>query len=579
MTQATLSPNLSPKTQNTPSQASSRELFAFLAWSTLIFVAIFFFSLNILADPLSVPPQLQSLGDPVRVFIGLLGLALAFYALWMARALLQIAIDPSQAKRHNWARFAMMAVYALVMIGAIIYLIQTWRIFFGFEALVTGFMNNSGLTLGFAAAYAIFWLGSRLDEDNAWRGRLEMIGLGIGGLSLVTLLLLSGFVDGILSILGAYAGPQAQLGAWLATAIAIVSGALAWLALHRGAFFGETPEQRAAWQGWIMLSPNIIGFGLFFAGPLLLSFYLSFTDSTAGAVPNFTGLDNYGRMLSLEFKTQDDLSIPPQSALSFGYRELATLGLGQSRLVIGALDPIFWQSLRNTLVYALMLLPLAIIPAIGLALILNSSLPGMKFYRAIYFLPSVAAVVGTALIWRWLYDPVIGFFNYFIGQFVGILNSLGVPATDPAIKWLSDPGVVLISVVFLGAWQVVGYNTVLFLAGLQGIPKDMYEAGAIDGANGWRQFWYITLPLLRPTTFFVLITTIVTALQVFNEPYALFPSRPLPIQATTSVFYLYTKGFNEFQFGYASAVAWVLFILIFSITLVQFRLQRNNPYE
>jgi len=579
MSQAVLTPNSPSKMKNTSPQASQGELIAFLTWSVLIFVTILLFALNILSDPQSIPPQLQSLGDPVRVFIGLLALAPAFYSLWTARALLQILIDPQQAKRHNWARFAMMLVYGLVMIVAILYLIQTWRIFFGFEALVTGFMNNSGLTLGFAAAYATFWLGSRLDDDNAWRGRLEIVGLGIGGLSLMALLLVSGFVDGILSILGAYVGPQAQWGVWIATTVAIISGSLTWIALHRGAFFGETPEQRAAWQGWLMLSPNIIGFSLFFAGPLLLSLYLSFTNSTAGAVPQFTGLDNYGRMLSLEFKIQEDLSVPAQSALSFGYRELATLGLGQGRLVIGALDPIFWQSLRNTLVYALMLLPLAIIPAIGLALILNSSLPGMKFYRAVYFLPSVAAVVGTALIWRWLYDPVIGFFNYFISQFVGFLNGLGISASDPAIRWLSDPGVVLISVVFLGAWQVVGYNTVLFLAGLQGIPKDMYEAGAIDGANGWRQFWYITLPLLRPTTFFVLITTIVTALQVFNEPYALFPSRPLPIQATTSVFYLYNKGFNEFQFGYASAVAWVLFILIFSITLVQFRLQRNNPYE
>ncbi|MCS6834416.1 MAG: sugar ABC transporter permease [Anaerolineae bacterium] len=579
MTQAASIPNSSSKIKNALPQAAQNELIAFLVWSVLIFVALLLFALNILSDPQSVPPQLQSLGDPVRVFIGSVALAPAFYALWTARALLRILMNPEQAERHNWARFAMVTLYALAMVAAILYLIQTWRVFFGFEALVTGFMNNSGLTLGFVLAYVVFWLGSRLDEESAWRGRLEMIGLGIGGLSLMALLLLSGFIDGILSMLGAYVGPRAQWGAWLATAVALISGALAWRALHRGAFFGETPEQRAAWQGWAMLSPNIIGFGLFFAGPLVLSFYLSFTNSTAGAVPQFIGLDNYGRMLSLEFKIQEDLSIPAQSALSFGYRELATLGLGQSRLVIGALDPIFWQSLRNTIAYALMLLPLAIIPAIGLALILNSSLPGMKFYRAVYFLPSVAAVVGTALIWRWLYDPIIGFFNYFISQFVGFLNSLGIPATDPAIKWLSDPGVVLISVVFLGAWQVVGYNTVLFLAGLQGIPKDMYEAASIDGADRWKQFWHITLPLLRPTTFFVLITTIVTALQVFNEPYALFPSRPLPIQATTSVFYLYTKGFNEFQFGYASAVAWVLFVLIFSITLIQFRLQRSNPYD
>ncbi|MBZ0280127.1 MAG: sugar ABC transporter permease [Anaerolineae bacterium] len=137
----------------------------------------------------------------------------------------------------------------------------------------------------------------------------------------------------------------------------------------------------------------------------------------------------------------------------------------------------------------------------------------------------------------------------------------------------------MISVVILAAWQVVGFNTVLFLAGLQGIPKELYEAASIDGADGWRRFRFVTLPMLAPTTFFVIITTVITGLQAFNEPYALFPSRPLPENAITSVFYLYNQGFFRFNFGYASAIAWVLFALIFLITLAQFRLQRSNAYE
>jgi multiple sugar transport system permease protein len=223
--------------------------------------------------------------------------------------------------------------------------------------------------------------------------------------------------------------------------------------------------------------------------------------------------------------------------------------------------------------------PLSVIPALGLAMVLNSKLPGVNFFRAVYFLPSVAAVVGTALIWRWLYDPTIGFINYGITQLVNFLNSLGLQLVDPQIQWLTGPGVVLFSIVILSAWQVVGFNTVLFLAGLQGISKELYEASSIDGANRWETFWFITLPMLAPTTFFVIITTVITGLQVFNEPYALFPSRPIPENATTSVFYLYNQGFFRFNFGYASAIAWVLFALIFLMTLAQFRLQRSNAYE
>jgi multiple sugar transport system permease protein len=133
--------------------------------------------------------------------------------------------------------------------------------------------------------------------------------------------------------------------------------------------------------------------------------------------------------------------------------------------------------------------------------------------------------------------------------------------------------------VLLSAWQVIGFNTVLFLAGLQGIPKELFEAASIDGANAARMLRHITIPMLAPTTFFVLITTIITGLQIFNEPYALFPAVPIPENAVTSVYYLYNQGFFRFNFGYASSIAWVLFALIFLITLAQFRMQRASAYE
>jgi len=361
---------------------------------------------------------------------------------------------------------------------------------------------------------------------------------------------------------------------WAATIAAVIFGFLAWRMLHMDAYFGETPQQRTAWQGWLMLSPNIIGFTLFFAGPLLLSFYLSFTDSSVGRVPQVTGLDNYVQLTSLEFQWKDDLEANNQSVMSFGFSPLGAVQLGDRALVVGARDVVFWISLRNTIMFCLLLVPLSTIPALVMSLILNSKLPGVQFFRAIYFLPSVAAVIGTALIWRWLYDPTIGFFNYIISQVTGFLG-----IADPEIAWLTDPSVVLISIVFLAAWGIVGFNTVLFLAGLQGIPKTLYEAAYVDGANGWQRFRNVTLPMLAPTTFFVIITTIITGLQVFNEPYALFPARPIPLEATTSVYYLFITGFNSFEFGYASAVAWLLFGLIFLVTFLQFRVQRSNAYD
>jgi ABC-type sugar transport system permease subunit len=186
----------------------------------------------------------------------------------------------------------------------------------------------------------------------------------------------------------------------------------------------------------------------------------------------------------------------------------------------------------------------------------------------------VAAVVGTALIWRWLYDPQVGFINYSINT---IASWLGRPAVD--IQWLSNPSIVLMSVVIMAAWQVVGYNTVLFLAGLQGVPKELYEAARIDGANAWGQFRNVTLPMLAPTTFFVIITTMITGLQAFNEPYSLFVSEPIPENATTMVYYMYIQGFKGFQFGYASAIAWVVFFIIFAFTFIQFRANRNDAYN
>ncbi|MBN8620638.1 MAG: sugar ABC transporter permease [Anaerolineae bacterium] len=508
-----------------------------------------------------------SLGRPVQLFAGMVALLPAVLAAFATLALLQ---------RRPAGRYAALVINYVVMVMAGFVLLHLWGVFIGLDYISGAILQNVQYTLGLALAYALYWLAGRMREDNPLRLLLERVAIAIGMLSLLLLLWFAGAVNAAFSIISTYANPVV----WLVTAIMIFSGLLAYRILHLGEYFGETPQQQAAWQGWLMLSPNVIGFVLFFAGPLLLSFYLSFTNDTVGNVPEIIGLRNYGEILSLQVGSVE-VDANPRTALDRDYGVLGDIVIGQTRYVLGARDPLFWQSIRNTIVFCLMLIPLSVIPAIFLSLILNSKLPGMKFYRAIYFLPSVAAVVGTALIWRWLYDPTIGYFNFIITQIVGFLNStFGVSLTDPRILWLTDQGVVLFSLVLLAGWQVVGFNTVLFLAGLQSIPQQLYEAAYVDGANRWQQFRNVTLPMLSPTTFFVIITTVITGLQVFNEPYALIAARPMPTAATTAVYYLYNRGFFRFEFGYASSVAWVLFALIFVVTLVQFRISRSNKaYE
>lgn len=505
--------------------------------------------------------QAANLGRPVQVFAAALTLVVGgvnFVAAWWLW----------QTQSHG--RLLSMAINVAGATVAWLFVIGFWGGWQSFEAIVDGVLANGYWTLGIALGYALFWAGGRMPENSGVGNLLELAGIGTAMLTLMVLLWFSGLLGGIENLLASYANPAT----WIMTAIAVTMSVLAWRMISMGEYFGETPFEREAWQGWLLLAPNIIWFVLFLAGPLLLSLYLSFTDSSVGRIPSVIGFENYAEILTLQLQTTQDTEMFAQNTLDFGFAVLADFQVGGTRYILGAKDVLFWISMRNTLLFCLMLLPLAILPALGMSLVLNSRLPGVKFFRAVYFLPSVAAVVGTALIWRWLYQPTEGFINYSIRSVAAFLN-----VADPNIGWLSDASVVLLSVVILAAWQVVGYNTVLFLAGLQGIPKVLYEAAQIDGASRWQQFTNVTLPMLAPTTFFVIITTMVNALKVFNEPYALFPSRPIPENATTAVYYLYQKGFPEGNFGYSSAIAWLLFLVIFGFTLVQFRANRAEAYE
>jgi ABC-type sugar transport system permease subunit len=328
-------------------------------------------------------------------------------------------------------------------------------------------------------------------------------------------------------------------------------------------------------NGVILVSPNVLGFLAFFAGPLLFSLYVSLANWDAFSTPVIIGLQNYIDILSFQIVTVSDPSVALAPGLNQGFSEIMRIG----NVVLAAQDKLFWISLRNITLFALIAIPLSVIPALFIASLLNSRVPGVRFFRSIYFIPSVAGVVGVAIIWKQLLDQSVGWINYLITTSVEWLNgTFGLAITDPKIGWLSNPDTALPAIAIVFSWTLIGFNSVLFLAGLQGIPSDLYEAASIDGANRWQRFRAVTLPMVAPTTFFVVATTGILAMQLFTEPYVLTSPNPGgPANATlTPVMYLYNTGYQQFEFGYASAVAWVLFALIFVFTLVQYRRQRND---
>jgi ABC-type sugar transport system permease subunit len=365
----------------------------------------------------------------------------------------------------------------------------------------------------------------------------------------------------------------------LNTAYVVAIAILLWCSItmwsQRTAIHYDTPSDKLEAQaGWLFLSPNLIGFLLFFAGPLIFSLVISFYAWDGITSPTFVGLGNYTETLGLTVASSAD-------SLPAGYEDILTAPFG----VIGASDPLFWKSISNIIVFLVLAVPLAVIPALVLAVLINIGYRGTKTFRTIFFVPAVAGVIGVTLIWKQMLNSTVGFVNWFVSWVNGIVNLFvpGDPMPQPVeIGWLSDPSVALFAVVLVFGWSQFGFNTVLFTAGMQGIPRELHEAAELDGAGPWRRFFSITLPSLRATTFFVVASTVILALQLFDIVYALNQPNPVgfPDNATlTPVVYLYQLGFQQDSFGQASAVAWVLFILIFSLTLVQFRRQRRYAEE
>ena len=326
-------------------------------------------------------------------------------------------------------------------------------------------------------------------------------------------------------------------------------------------------------EGYLFLLPNLIGFLIFFAFPLLISFYYSFTDYNLFTDPNFVGLDNYVKALGFSLNGS-------------AYQDVLTQG-GPWFAALNALivpnDPTFWVALGNTLLYALGVLLFSIAPAFMLAWMLNSRLKGMTIFRALIYIPVVASIVGCALIWAWIYQSPSGVIDTLVSAVIGglntlIINQLGSPLVDPNINWLTSPDYALISLILMTSWSTVGYDMVVFLAALQGIPNHLYEAATVDGSSRWNTLFHIVVPMMTPTIFFLLVTNSIGALQIFSEPYIMTQGGPAN-STLTIVYYLYQKGFQRFQMGYGASMAWIVFALIFLVTFAQFRFSSRWVYE
>lgn len=293
---------------------------------------------------------------------------------------------------------------------------------------------------------------------------------------------------------------------------------------RRSGFWKSRRARREAGWGYLLIAPMMIGFTIFFIIALTASFVLSFSAWDMLSSPRWVGLQNYRRLFS---------------------------------------DGEFQTALFNTFAIAVPNVILRITFSLGLAVALNSKIAFRSFYRVLFFLPVLTMPVAIATIWKWLFDPSFGPIN-------GFLNQLGLDGPE----WLSNPRTAIVAVVIVLLWSGVGYDMIIFLAGLQTIPRDFYDAASIDGASGWRQFRDITLPLLTPTTFFLMIIAVISSLQVFDLVYVMTKidqSNRLP----TIVYYIYDEGFRNFRMGYAITVAWALLAIILVFTLIQFRLQRR----
>jgi len=285
-----------------------------------------------------------------------------------------------------------------------------------------------------------------------------------------------------------------------------------------------TARRREALEGYLFLLPWLIGFLVFVGGPMVSSFLLSFTSYTLiGGTPRFIGLGNFVKALTG--------------------------------------DKLFWPALGRTFYYAVIVVPFGVGGSLAAALLLNQKARGTTLYRTCFFLPHLTPIVASALLWRWIFNPDFGLVNYTIWRLFGIKGPGWFTSTEWAIPAL----------IIMALWGAIGGNRmIIFLAGLQGVPQELYEAAEIDGAGAWHKFRNVTLPMISPTTFFNLVLGMIAALRVFAS--AFVATQGGPAYATWFfALHIYTNAFQYFNMGYASALAWMFMVILLSFTFIQFR--------
>lgn len=277
---------------------------------------------------------------------------------------------------------------------------------------------------------------------------------------------------------------------------------------------------------YLFILPMLLGLILFRFGPILASFLISFTEWRGTSNPVFIGLGNYVELLN---------------------------------------SPVFWEVLNNTLIFAALFVPGTMLLGLGLALLVNQQLKGIAFFRGVYYLPAITSMVAVALVWNWIFASRFGILNHLLRTYAGV--------ADPP-RWLSDSSTALYVLIIVSVWKSAGLPMLVYLAGLKGIPRHLYESATLDGAGTWQMFRHITLPVLTPVTFFVLIITLFDAFGTFEVTFAMTGGGPLNA-STTLPYYIYQNSFQFARYGFASSLAYVLMIVVVVLTLINFRFRRQ----
>lgn len=330
--------------------------------------------------------------------------------------------------------------------------------------------------------------------------------------------------------------------------------------------------RREAATGFSLILPWIVGFLSFILFPIVLSFYLSFTEYNVlwdKPKPLKDPLYNYKRALSVKIVELKPGQRPLQvlgkmespSPETVRFRELYRFKLGDKTYVLGATDPYFLKAISLTLRYGVLNVPLGLLGALGVALLLNQKVKGVGFWRTLYYIPAVLPVAAVALLWFWLFAPDNGLINTLLKPFYSLLGM-------KPLGWFTDKNLVLPSFVIMGMWGVFGTNTVVLLAGLKNIPTELYEAAAIDGAGNWVKFRRITLPMLSPALFYNLVMGTIASLQIFAQQAFIPTNRD---DGWFVNWFVYNEAFNFGRMGYAAALGWMLMVLIVVLTLMIFR--------